>query len=78
MMMVWFFKHKTMAGVLDLFQWFKNFFRIPMGVITIYDLYLDMLAIRICSRYETITRRDGQTELANKFNNVRIASILML
>ena len=78
MMMVWFMKNKTMAGSLDMMQWLKNFFRIPMGIITIYDLYLDMLAIRICTRYETISRREGQAGLADQFHRVRIASIFML
>lgn len=79
MMMVWFFQNKLLGlGSLDLMQWLKNFFRIPMSLFTIYDLYLDMLAIRICSRYEILARNEGSIELADKLNNIRIASIVML
>ena len=49
-----------------------------MGLITIYDLYLDMLAIRICDNYHRIAREEGNIELSEKFNNVKTASIIML
>ena len=76
--MIWFLKNKVITGRLDIVQWLKNFFRIPMGIITLYDLYLDMLAIRLCKRYEVIARREGSLELADQFNKVKIASIVML
>lgn len=49
-----------------------------MGIITLYDLYLDMLAIRLCKRYEVIARREGSLELAEQFGNAKLASIVML
>ena len=76
--MIWFLRNKVIPGRLDIMQWFKNSFRIPMGIITLYDLYLDMLAIRLCKRYEVIARREGSMELADQFNTVKIASIVML
>ena len=77
-MMAWFFKNKVYTGRMDVVQWLKNFFRIPMSIITLYDLYLDMLAIRLCSRYEVIARREGSVDLADQFWKVKIASIVML
>ena len=65
-------------GRLDIVQWFKNFFRIAIGIITVYDLYLDMLAIRLCKRYEVISQREGSIELADQFGKVKLASIIML
>lgn len=62
-MMVWYLRNKVIPGRMDIVQWLKNAFRIPMGIITLYDLYLDMLAIRLCKRYEVISRREGSFEL---------------
>ena len=77
-MMIWFLKNKVLTARLDIVQWLKNFFRIPMGIITLYDLYLDMLAIRLCKRYEVIARREGSLELADQFYKVKIASIVFI
>ena len=49
-----------------------------MGLLTIYDLYMDIIAIRICENYYLISLREGNIPLANKFHSVKIASIITL
>lgn len=63
---------------LDIVQYLKNSFRVPMCLLTIYNAYYDIYAIFICQRYYTLALEEGNDELASKLFSLRLIMILVL
>jgi len=82
--MLWFLWNKVItakfnnSSKLDTMQYLKSLMRIPMVLLTVWNVYMDIGAIRICKKYQVMAQNEGNQDLAKKFKDIGLAMIILL
>lgn len=78
-MMGWYLKHQVLTRSQVAFsKWVKNTMQIFICLLTIFNVYFDLLAIDVARKNQRKAQAIGKEDLASSFSLVKIFQILIL